>query len=83
MTRLAFLIAALRGPRTFSNFALFYVLGMLFLLLCVIGGIPHIPTSPAQPVRSPYAAMPKPNPVPSNAAEEMRKRTLNRQYARN
>jgi hypothetical protein len=81
LTRLMFLLAALKGPRTFNRLALFYVLGMLFLLFCLIGGLPHVPASPAHAVQSPYAAMPKP--LPSNAAEELHKRMDNRQYSGN
>jgi hypothetical protein len=80
MTRLIFLLAALRGPGAFGRLAFFYVLGMLFLLLCILGGLPHIPASPAHAVSSPYAAMPKPVPIPSNAAQEMSKRLENRTY---
>ncbi len=83
MTRLMFFLAALRGPRSFTRLALFYLAGMLLLLFCLIGGIPRVPSLPAHAVASPYAAMPKPKPVPSNAAEEMRKRLSNREYARN
>jgi hypothetical protein len=74
MTRLTLLIAALRGPRSFSRFAFFYVAGMLFLFYCLIGGLPHVPASPAHSIKSPYPAMPQPKPVPANAAEELRKR---------
>ena len=83
MTRLMFFLAALNGRRTLTRLALFYVVGMLFLLFCLIGGLPHVPSSPAHAVVRPYAAMPKPKPVPANAAEGMRKRLNNRQYARN
>jgi len=83
MTRVMFFLAALRGPRAFTRLALFYLMGMLLLLFCVIGGIPHVPASPAHAIASPYAAMPKPKPVPASAAEEMRKRMNNRQYGRN
>jgi hypothetical protein len=69
-----FLVAWLRGPRGFSRLALFYVLGMLFLFYCIIGAFPRVPSSPAHAVKSPYSAMPKPKPVPANAAEELRKR---------
>jgi hypothetical protein len=69
-----FLIAALRGPQKFNRFVLFYVVAMLFLFFCLIGGVPHIPSSPAYAPRSPYPEMPKPNPVPNNAADELRKR---------
>ncbi|MDQ1470509.1 MAG: hypothetical protein QOJ99_1989 [Bryobacterales bacterium] len=74
MTRLAFWIAALRGPRSLSRFALLYVAGIVFLFFCLIGGLPRIPISPARAVPSPYAAMPQPNPVPANAAGELKKR---------
>ena len=39
MTRLMFLIVWLRGPGTFRRLALFYVVGMLFLFYCLIGGL--------------------------------------------
>jgi hypothetical protein len=74
MTRLMFVIAWLRGPGTFRRVALFYVVGMLFLFFCLIGGLPHVPASPAHAVKSLYPAMPKPNPIPSNTAEVLRKR---------
>ena len=74
MTRLMFLIAWLRGPGASRRFALFYVAGMLFLFYCLIGGLPHVPASPAHAVKSPYPDMPKPNPVPPNTAEVLRKR---------
>ena len=74
MTRLMFLIAWLRGPGTFRRFALVYVVGMLFLFYCLIGGLPHVPASPAHAVKSSYPPMPKPNPVPPNTAEVLRKR---------
>lgn len=77
MTRLIFLLAALRGPGAFGRLAFFYVLGMLLLLLCLLGGLPQIPASPAHALRSPYAFMPNPEPIPSNAAQEMRKRLKN------
>jgi hypothetical protein len=69
-----FLIAWLRGPGTFRRVALFYVVGMLFLFCCLIGGLPHVPASPAHAVKSLYPAMPKPNPIPPNTAEVLRKR---------
>lgn len=74
MARLMFLIAWLRGPGSFTRLAFFYVLGMLFLFYCLVGGWPHVPASPAHAVKSPYTAMPKPKPVPANAADELRKR---------
>ena len=74
MTRLMFVIAWLRGPRTFRRVALFYVVGMLFLFFCLIGGSPHVPASPAHAVKGLYPAMPKPNPIPPNTAEVLRKR---------
>jgi hypothetical protein len=83
MARLMFLIAWLRGPGSFTRLALFYVLGMLVLFYCLVGGLPHIPASPAHAVKSPYAAMPKPNPVPANAAAELRKRLNSGPHAAN
>ena len=74
MTRLMFLFAWLQGPRVFNRFLLFFALGMLFLFYCVIGGLPHFPAAPAHAVMSPYPPMPKPNPVPPDTAEVMRKR---------
>ncbi len=74
MTRFMFLFAWFRGPRVFSRFALFYVLGMLFLFYCLIGGWPHVPASPAHAVKRPYPAMSKPNPIPANTADVLRKR---------
>ena len=74
MTRFLFFFSWLLGPRVFSRFLFFYVLGMLFLFYCVIGGWPHVPGSPAHAVQSPYPPMPKPNPIPPNTAEVMRKR---------
>jgi hypothetical protein len=74
MTRLMFVIAWLRGPRTFRRVALFYVVGMLFLFFCLIGGLPHVPASPAHAVKGLYPAMPKPNAIPPNTAEILRKR---------
>lgn len=74
MTRLMFLLAWLQGPRVFNRFLLFFAIGMLFLFYCVIGGLPHVPAAPAHVIASPYPSMPKPNPVPSNTAEVMRKR---------
>lgn len=74
MTRLMFLFAWLQGPRVFNRFLLFFALGMLFLVYCVIGGLPHMPTAPAHAVQSVYPPMPKPNPVPPNTAEVLRKR---------
>jgi hypothetical protein len=69
-----FVIAWLRGPGTFRRVALFYVVGMLFLFFCLIGGLPHVPASPAHAVKGLYPAMPKPNPIPPNTAEVLRKR---------
>jgi hypothetical protein len=69
-----FVIAWLRGPRTFRRVALFYVVGMLFLFFCLIGGLPHVPASPAHAVKGLYPAMPKPIPIPPNTAEVLRKR---------
>jgi len=74
MTRLMFVIAWLRGPGTFRRVALFYVVGMLFLFFCLIGGLPHVPASPAHAVKGLYPAMPRPNPIPPNTAEVLRKR---------
>ena len=74
MTRLMFAIAWLRGPGTFRRVALFYVVGMLFLFFCLIGGLPNVPASPAHAVKGLYPAMPKPNPIPPNTAEVLRKR---------
>jgi hypothetical protein len=69
-----FVIAWLRGPGTFRRVALFYVVGMLFLFFCLIGGLPHVPATPAHAVKGLYPAMPKPNPIPPNTAEVLRKR---------
>ena len=74
MTRLIFLVMWLLGPKVFSRFLPFYVLGTLLLFLCVIGGLPHVPSSPAHAIQNPYPDMPKPNPIPPNTAEIMRKR---------
>jgi len=74
MTRLIFLIAWLRGPGNFRRLALFYVAGMLFLFYCLIGGLPHVPASPAHAVRNPYPDMPRSNPFPPDMAEQLRKR---------
>jgi len=74
MTRILFLFTWLFGPRFASRFILFYVLAMLFLFYCVIGGWPHVPAAPAHAIQSPYPPMPKPNPIPPNTAEVMRKR---------
>ena len=74
MTRLMFVIAWLKGPGTFRRVALFYVVGMLFLFFCLIGGLLHVPASPAHAVKGLYPAMPKPNPIPPNTAEVLRKR---------
>jgi hypothetical protein len=75
MTRLMFLFAWLQGPRVFSRFILFYVLGMLFLFYCLIGGLmSYVPAAPAHAIQNPYPPMPKPNPIPPNTAEVMRRR---------
>ena len=74
MTRLMFLFTWLQGPKVFSRFILFFMLGMLFLFYCLIGGLPYVPAEPAHALKSPYPAMPKPNPVPPDTAEVMRKR---------
>ena len=74
MTRFLFFFSWLLGRRAFSRFLFFYVLGMLFLFFCLIGGWPHVPASPAHAVQSLYPPMPKPNPIPPNTAEVMRKR---------
>jgi len=74
MTRILFLFTWLFGPRFVSRFILFYVLAMLFLFYCVIGGWPQVPAAPAHAIQSPYPPMPKPNPIPPNTAEVMRKR---------
>jgi hypothetical protein len=74
MTRFLFFFSWLLGRRAFSRFLFFYVLGMLFLFYCVIGGRPHVPASPAHAIQSPYPPMPKPNPIPPNTTEVMRKR---------
>jgi hypothetical protein len=74
MTRLMFLFAWLQGPRVFNRFLLLFALGMLFLFYCAIGGLPHVPAAPAHAVSSPYPPMPKPNPIPPDTAEVMRKR---------
>jgi hypothetical protein len=74
MTRFLFFFTWLLGPRSVSRFLFFYVLGMLFLFYCVIGGWPNVPESPAHALQSPYPPMPKPNPIPPNTAEVMRKR---------
>ena len=74
MTRILFLFTWLFGPRFASRFILFYVLAMLFLFYCVIGGWPQVPAAPAHAIQSPYPPMPKPNPIPPNTAEVMRKR---------
>ena len=74
MTRILFLFTWLFGPRFASRFILFYVLAMLFLFYCVIGGWPQVPAAPAHAIQSPYPPMPKPNPIPPNTAEVMHKR---------
>jgi len=72
MTRLMF--TWLQCRRVFSRFILFYVLGMLLLFYCLIGGLSYVPAAPAHAIKSPYPAVPKPNPIPPNTAEVMRKR---------
>ena len=74
MTRILFFFTWLFGPRFASRFILFYVLAMLFLFYCVIGGWPQVPAAPAHAIQSPYPPMPKPNPIPPNTAEVMHKR---------
>ena len=74
MTRLMFLFTWLQGPRVFSRFILFFTLGMLFLFYCLVGGFSYVPAAPAHAIKNPYPAMPKPNPIPPNTAEVMRKR---------
>ena len=75
MTRILFLFTWLFGPRFASRFTLFYVLGMLFVLYCQVGGMmSYVPAAPAHAIQSPYPPMPKPNPIPPNTAEVMRKR---------
>jgi hypothetical protein len=74
MTRFMFLFTWLQGPRVFSRFILFFMVGMLFLFYCLIGGLSYVPAAPAHAIKSPYPAMPKPNPIPPNTAEVMRKR---------
>ena len=74
MTRLMFLFTWLQGPRVFSRFILFFVLVMLFLFYCLIGGFSYVPAAPARAIKNPYPAMPKPNPIPPHTAEVMRKR---------
>ena len=75
MTRILFLFTWLFGPKFASRFILFYVLAMLFVFYCLVGGMmSYVPAAPAHAVHSPYAPMPKPNPIPPNTAEVMRKR---------
>jgi hypothetical protein len=75
MTRLMFLFAWLNGPRAFSRFILSCVLGMLFLFYCLIGGLrSYVPAAPAHAIKSPYPPMPKPDPIPPDTAEVMRRR---------
>jgi len=74
MTRFMFLFTWLQGPRVFFRFIFLFILGMLFLFYCLIGGLSYVPAAPAHAIESPYPAMPKPNPVPPNTAEVMRKR---------
>ena len=75
MTRILFLFTWLFGPRFVYRFILFYVLAMLFVLYCLIGGLgSYVPAAPARAIQSPYPPMPKPNPIPPNTAEVMRKR---------
>jgi hypothetical protein len=75
MTRLMFLFAWLNGPGAFSRFILSCVLGMLFLFYCLIGGLTsYVPAAPAHAIKSPYPPMPKPDPIPPDTAEVMRRR---------
>ena len=75
MTRILFLFTWLFGPRFASRFILFYVLGMLFVFYCLVGGMmSYVPATPARAIQSPYPPKPKPNPIPPNTAEGMRKR---------
>ena len=75
MTRILFLFTWLFGPKFASRFILFYVLAMLFVFYCLIGGMKsYVPAAPAHAIQSPYPPMPKPNPIPPNTAEVMRKR---------
>jgi hypothetical protein len=74
MTRLMFMFTWLQGPRVFSRFILFFIVGILFLFYCLIGGLSYVPAAPAHAIKSPYPAMPKPNPIPPNTAEVMRRR---------
>ena len=75
MTRILFLFTWLFGPRFASRFILFYVVGMLFVFYCLIGGMKsYVPAVPAHAIQSPYPPMPKPNPIPPNTAEVMRRR---------
>jgi hypothetical protein len=76
MTRILFLLTWLFGPRFVSRFIFFYALGILFLFYCLIGGLmsSYVPAAPAHAIQSPYPPMPKPNPIPPNTAEVMRKR---------
>jgi hypothetical protein len=80
VTRLLVLLAALRRPRTFSRLALIYVIGMIFLFVCLIGGIPRLPNAPAHPLANPSAKLPQARTLPPGLAEEMRKRMNNRHY---
>ena len=44
-------------------------------LICLIGGLmSYVPAAPAHAIQSPYPPMPKPDPIPPNTAEVMRKR---------
>jgi hypothetical protein len=55
MTRILFLFTWLRGPRFASRFALFYVLAMLFVFYCLVGGMmSYVPAAPAHAIQSPY-----------------------------
>ena len=51
MTRFLFFFSWLLGPRVASRFILFYVLAMLFLFYCVIGGWPQVPAAPAHAIQ--------------------------------
>ena len=74
MTRLMFLIAWLLGPRKPSGPSL-CCRYKLFLFYCLVGGLATaFPASPYHAVKSLYPPMPKPNPVPPNTAEVLRKR---------
>ena len=51
MTRLMFLFTWLQGPRVFSRFILFFMLGMLFLFYCLVGGFSYVPAAPAHAIK--------------------------------